>query len=128
VEVTSASTQLAAAGRPLLADMAQRLAAAATSAQQATDWLLAPARDADEQLAVATPYAELLATTFAAALLGKGAWAAAAGDGASPQCQRQIQIARFYFHTILPQAGALAHNIVSGGGALLSMQEQWLKG
>jgi len=110
------------------ADMGRQLADAVTSAQHATDWLLAPGREADDRLAVATPYAELLATAFAGALLSKGALAAAGDGGESARNRRRILLAEFYLQTILPHVGALSQNVMSGGRAVREMHALWARG
>jgi len=110
------------------ADMGRQLADAVTSAQHATDWLLAPGREADDRLAVATPYAELLATAFAGALLSKGALAAAGDGGESARNRRRILLAEFYLQTILPHVSALSQNVMSGGRAVREMRALWVHG
>lgn len=131
-EAAATGAQLTLTGGSQLAHAARQLAAAVTSAQLATDWILASARDSDHRLAVATPYAELLATTLAGALLGKGALAAVAGSGQGAEVpvpnQRQIVVARFYLQSVLPHAGALAQSVMAGGADALHMRALWQNG
>lgn len=124
-EISAVVAQLEASAQQPCRAMAQPLAEGVASARQATEWLLAAGRDTDARLAVATPYAELLATTFAGALLGRGALAAADGAVDAQTGQRQLQVAEFYTQAILPRAGALVREILSGGEAVLAMRALW---
>ncbi len=127
-EMATVGAQLAAAAAAPFTAMAQQLGDAAMAVRQATEWLLAPARTADAQLAVATPYAELLASAFAATLLCKGALAAPRAGAAGACPPRQVLIAQFYLASVLPQAGALARDVMAGGGAVLAMRQFWQNG
>ena len=60
---------------------------------QATDWVLADGRSADELLAVATPYLRLFGPTAAGAYLAKGVTAALREAGAPPDF---VPACRFY--------------------------------
>ena len=115
-----------ATGFDISTDEAMRRAGAALrvacdSADAATAWMLDTERTADARLAVATPYAEMVAIVLAASLLCRGAVAA----GGLPNGEGHRLVARFYVEAILPHVHALSREVIGGGGAV-SEAGKWL--
>ncbi|PWC31601.1 acyl-CoA dehydrogenase [Azospirillum sp. TSO22-1] len=104
-----------------LGALAPRLGEALDALEEATAWLLDPARDAEEALAGATPYMRLLGLTAGGALLAKGALAALGlrrGGSGDPALTGRVATARFYAENLLTDAPGLARAATGGAGAL----------
>ena len=104
-----------------LGALAPRLGEALDALEEATAWLLDPARDAEEALAGATPYMRLFGLTAGGALLAKGALAALGlrrGGNGDPALTGRVATARFYAENLLTDAPGLARAATGGAGAL----------
>ena len=108
--------ELDSLGASSLGDMSTNLSDAIDALDQATDWVLAGGRSADELLAVATPYLRLFGLTAAGAYLAKGVTAALREAGAPPDF---VPACRFYAEHLLIAAPALARTVMRGAGAVL---------
>ena len=112
-----------AANDPAFGATGERLAEAADSLAQATEWTLAAlAAKPDAALAGATTYLRLFAAAAGGCMLADEALAAArhggaAGDGADRA--GRIAIARFFAENLAVQAPALARMITEGADAVL---------
>ena len=108
--------ELDSLGASSLGDMSTNLSDAIDALDQATDWVLADGRSADQLLAVATPYLRLFGLTAAGAYLAKGVTAALREAGAPPDF---VPACRFYAEHLLIAAPALARTVMRGAGAVL---------
>ena len=104
------------------------LAQAVDDLNRATQWLVDTfARDPNAVAAVSVPYLKLWGTVAGGWLMARAASIAetqlAAGAGDADFYRAKIATARFYNEHILPQASALASQVVSGAGSVLALGE-----
>jgi len=104
------------------------LAQAVDGLDRATQWLVDTfAQNPDAVAAVSVPYLKLWGTVAGGWLMARAASIAetqlAAGVGDADFYRAKIATARFYSEHILPQAGALASQVVSGAGSVLALTE-----
>ncbi|MDM9647643.1 acyl-CoA dehydrogenase [Rhizobium sp. S163] len=95
---------------------ANRLNAAITDLQEATDWLLAQlaAGNATDALAGATPYQRLFGLTLTGCYLAKGALA----DADDGKAADRIALCRFAAENLLAETTALKNSVVNGAASL----------
>ena len=93
-----------------------RLNAAITDLQEATDWLLAQlaAGNAADALAGATPYQRLFGMTLTGCYLAKGALA----DAEDGKAADRIALCRFAAENLLAETTALKDSVVNGASSL----------
>jgi len=111
-----------------LAGIAERLAAAADAAAQATDWL-SSRRGEPNGLAGATAYLKLMGEVTGGWLLAKGALAAA--NGKAPDAaygQARIDLASHFAETVLAQAPGQVAGITIGAETLSRLDAAALGG
>ena len=122
-EIGATAKALAAAERPELKAIGQRLGSALEAWIKATEWLGASARsDLAGVLAAAVPYLHLAVTVCGGWMMGRAAFAAAAklaaGEGDARFYASKIATARFYADQLLPQAAAYGETVQAGNAAL----------
>ena len=101
---------------------------AVTALAGATAWMVqAQARDPAQAAAVAVPYLMLWGTVAGGWQMARAALIASAKiagkDGRSFH-KTKLATARFYAEHVLPQAGALAAEVISGAGSVLAVQPE----
>jgi 3-(methylthio)propanoyl-CoA dehydrogenase len=101
---------------------------AVTALAGATAWMVqAQARDPAQAAAVAVPYLMLWGTVAGGWQMARAALIASATiagkDGRSFH-RTKLATARFYAEHVLPQAGALASEVISGAGSVLAVQPE----
>ena len=116
--------ELSGAGPDLL-PMQAALAAALAATTKATEWLVDHHDRPDDQLAGATPYLRLLATTTAAWLEARTALVAsaqlAAGTGDAAFLRAKVINARFFCEQLLPPVVGLVAAITTGAAVLFAL-------
>ena len=122
--------ELGAAG-PELHPMQAALGAALAATTKATEWLVDHHDRPDDQLAGATPYLRLLATTTAAWLEARTALVASAplgigsgigtGTGDAEFLQAKVASARFFCEQLLPAVVGLVPAITAGAAPLFAI-------
>ena len=122
-EMRGVAGELAAAGE--LEPMAATLAGNIASLEQVLAWILERGKtDLGEVLAGAVPFLHLLGTVCGAWQMGRAALVAraalASGSGDSAYLQGIIDLARFYYGHLAPQAAALAEVVKHGGPAVVA--------
>jgi acyl-CoA dehydrogenase len=121
--------EVQAANDPAFGATGARLAEAADSLAEATEWLLAAlATKPDAALAGATTYLRLFASAAGGCMLAGEALAAARQDSANGDSENgngadrpgRIAIARFFAENLAVQAPALARIVTTGADAMLA--------
>ncbi len=102
------------------------LAAAATAVKEATDWMVAAhGREPRAAHAVAVAYLEMWGLATGGWQMGRAALVAAerlaSGEGDKAFHEAKISTARYYADCLLPQVPSLAHAVVQGGDAALTL-------
>jgi acyl-CoA dehydrogenase len=105
-----------AASRPELAESFRKATAAIAALEDATRWLLEPARSDPERLAAAYPYLTLFSVTLGGGLLIRGALAAR--DGAADAPPDIAALALHYAISRVSHASALAEQVRLGSGPM----------
>jgi acyl-CoA dehydrogenase len=113
------------ANDPAFGATGARLAEAADSLSDATEWLLAAlAKKPDAALAGATTYLRLFASAAGGCMLANEALAAARqganGEGGGADKAGRVAIARFFAENLAVQAPALARIVTEGADAVLA--------
>lgn len=122
-----------AAKNPAIAVVGERLLSAGDALRASTDWLLARAGDApDDVLAGATPYLKQFGNVAAGLYLAKGAIAAAVQllePGADRAfLESKIALAQFFAENFLTEAAGLTGAVTSGVGVLPRLDPMALAG
>jgi 3-(methylthio)propanoyl-CoA dehydrogenase len=111
-----------------LAPLARRLRDGVAVLREATEWLLASGREANDVFAGATPYLRIFGTVVGGAGLAKGAAAAQrlldAGQTASFDegfLTAKVATARFYLEQLLPQVSGLLPAVTAGADDLYAL-------
>ena len=120
-EFADTAAKAKASNRPEFGRMGERLGEAVEALQDATQWILGNlAKNPDDVLAGATPYARLFGLTSGASYLAKGAL------GEQDAGSSHIAVARFFAENILVQARGLATSVISGAGTIASISAEAL--
>jgi acyl-CoA dehydrogenase len=127
-EIEATTRALAAASRPELQAIAQRLGSALKSWGAATEWLAASGQTGySAVLTAAVPYLHLAVTVCGGWFMGQAALAAArhldANEGDARFYRRKITTACFYADQLLPQARAWAETVQAGDQALAGAED-----
>lgn len=110
------------------ASLADGLDAAVAALEDTTDWILANGKTRlADVLAGAVPFLHLLGSVVGAWQMGRMAQAArlqlAAGEGDAVYLRSLVELAHFYFATVLPEAAARAQTVQMAGPALSAFSE-----
>jgi acyl-CoA dehydrogenase len=114
---------VSAANDPAFGRTGERLAEAADSLSDASDWLLATLRASSEAgLANAPAYLRLFASVAGGCMLAEEALASrrVAGNGAQEGAEGRVALARFFAEAIVAQAPSLARLVTEGSDAVLA--------
>lgn len=115
-DIRSAATRLAEANAPGLGASAERLGEAVDALEDATAWLLASDRSANEALAGATPYLRLFGLAAGGAALAEEALGASRTGEA--KAEGRAAILRFYAENLCVTARGLATSVMEGADGL----------
>ena len=118
-ELAETAAEVEASNRPEFGAMGQRLVAAVSALEEATQWMLRALNGrAGLALAGATPYLRLFGITAGATYLARAALAASRDGGRGHD---DILLARFYAESIASAAPGLAATVIDGSAAVLEM-------
>jgi hypothetical protein len=128
-DMRALAAELAAVRQPDVAAIHAALEAAVSALGQATDWMAATQpRDPARAAAVAVPFLRLWGTVAGGWQMARAALIAARrladGQGDAGFFRVKLATARFYAEHILPQAGALATEVIGGSGSVLALKPE----
>lgn len=125
-EMRNVATRLSRAGD--LAPLGEALAADIATLERTLDWILGHGKtNFSEVLAGAVPFLQLLGTVCGSWQMGRAALVARAGIAAScgdmAYLQGIVDLVRFYFGHLAPQAASLARVVMHGGVPVVAATE-----
>ncbi|MGI9666723.1 MAG: acyl-CoA dehydrogenase [Acidimicrobiia bacterium] len=118
-EMSALDEDLAAAGEQL-ADIRTELASAVDTVRSATTWLN-EADKAQDRMAGATPYQEMLGTLAGGYYLARQALAAIDGAATDAWLEAKIATATFYATNLLPKVHGLSDSVTAGADRLFAV-------